>query len=142
MAKKRMGYEYLLYIGTAGSTAGTQVTKAKDVTYNRANQYGDTTVRGTGSAVPIGTQDIVRIDPEVTFNMVNDDGDSVLATIMAAAATGTSIAIRCIEISGGKGYDGDMKVQVNQEAPLGGEQNVAFTCVATDDSGRSPSLWV
>jgi hypothetical protein len=50
-----MGYQKKLYVGTAGSAATTQVLQATDVDYNVDYDFGNTTVRGASTSVPIET---------------------------------------------------------------------------------------
>ena len=141
MAASYAGYQCLIYYGTAGTTAATQITNATDVEYNLEPQYGDTTVRGAGSAVPINTSKVVSLKPTVTFTYVDKASDSTLAALLAAAAAGSPVAIRTKNYSSGKGYDGDCVMSVRQGAPLNGIQTYAFTCEA-EDSARTPQLWV
>lgn len=140
--KTTMGYETLLYLGTAGATASSQVTNAVDVDYNLDPQRGDTTTRGDASAVPIETSRVTSIKPTVTFKSLNKLADTLLATLLTAAATGAPLAVRTKSGSTGKGYDGDMTFTVKHSSPLKGEGAFEFTGEATEESLRVPQLWV
>jgi hypothetical protein len=137
-----MGYEAQLYYGTAGTTAATQITNAIDVDYNLDPERGDTTTRGTGSSPPVVTSRITAIKPTVTFKMLNKPADTTLASLITASTTGAAVAIRTKSYSSGLGFDGDMTLAMKEGAPLKGEGTFEFTCEATEESGRSPSLWV
>lgn len=139
---KRVGWEGVLYIGTAGSQAATQVTKAKDVNYEVGTEYGDTTVRGSGSAIPIADARPTKLSPKVTWTMQFDNSDTALATILAAATntTPTPIAVYAKSYSSGKGFDGDCYVSVKLGLPINGETTYEFEATPTTDGGRDPSL--
>jgi hypothetical protein len=140
----RMGYETLLYYGTAGDTAATQITNAIDVDYNLDPERGETTVRGNGTSPPVVTSRVTALKPTVTFKMLNRPTDTALIALLAAAKTGAPVAIRTKHEpgEGGKGFDGDMTFSVKQSAPLKGEAAFEFTGEATEEAGRVPQLWV
>ncbi len=138
-ATKKMGYESLLYYGAAGSTASTQITNCRDVAYNITPQTAPTTIKGSGSAPPIQTVRVVERQAQVTWTMLNKSDDSTLTALRAAAALGTSVALRYIPHSGGTGFDGDVILQCENGAPIGGEQTFNFTATPNDDD-RAPSL--
>lgn len=142
MSTTKMGFEGQIFYGVAGSTAATQITNAKDVTYDIDHDDGDTTVRGDGSAVPIATGDPVLRKVSITFNMINDTTDTVLEALRVAAAAGTAVAMRLKDNSAGKGYDGDVNIKVSHGEPLNGEQTFDFTATPTRGYGRVPSLYV
>lgn len=139
MADYRHGYKYLIYIGTVGSTAATQLTNVEDVDYDTAPEYGETTVRGDGSAIPIVTEVATAIKPTITWKMTNKQSDTNLATLIAAARTGAPIAVRVKAPSTGLGYDGDCNISVKSSAPLKGVTMHEFTATANDEY-RTPSL--
>lgn len=138
----RMGYEAQLFYGTAGTTAATQITNARDVQYNIDPTRGDTTKRGVGTSVPIDTSKVTSLKPTITWSMLNKPSDTTLTALLAAAATGAAVALRTKNYSSGLGFDGDVSLQVANGAPLRGEATFDFTAEATDDEGRDPSLWV
>ncbi len=123
----KMGFEGLVYYGVAGSTASTLITNRVDVTLDVDPQMGDTTVAGSGSAVPIESERPATIKFSSTLTMKNSGSDPILAALRAAAAAGTPVAYRMVDISGGKGFDGDVNVKMSSGRPLKGEQTFDFT---------------
>jgi len=141
MAKMRMGYEAKLYYGNAGSTAATQITNAMDITVDSPKEYGDTTVRGDGTSVPIKSSRPTSRAVTVTFTMGNKDSDAALAALLAAEAAGTPVAIRVIDKAAGAGPDADFYLAKRAGKPLNGAQTIEFTCTATDEN-RAISTYV
>lgn len=139
MAKKQ-GYEGLLYYGTKGSTAATQVLRRVDATYEIGVDTGSTTSAGDGSSVPITTGEAVALNVSMTFNMIVDSNDAALVAFKAAAATGNPIALRFIQYTGVTGLDADCVISMSQGSPLGGEQTVDITVEALSASLREPTL--
>ena len=123
----KMGFEGLVYYGVAGSTASTLITNRVDVTLDVDPQMGDTTVAGSGSAVPIESERPATIKFSSTLTMKNSGSDAILAALRAAAAAGTPVAYRMVDYSGGKGFDGDVNVKMSSGRPLKGEQTFDFT---------------
>lgn len=139
MAKK-MGYQGLLYYGTKGSTAATQVLQKVDATFDVDVEVGSTTACGDGSAVPINTGEATALTGKVSFNMIVDSNDTALVALRAAAATGNPIALRFIPFSGSTGLDADCVIKVTQGAPLKGEQTADIEVVTLSASLRAPLL--
>lgn len=139
MAKK-MGYQGLLYYGTKGSTAATQVLKRVDATFEIDVETGSTTSAGDGTAVPINTGEATALTGNITFNMIVDDNDTALVAFRAAAATGNPIAMRFIPHTGSTGLDADCVIKISQGAPLAGEQTADIEVVALSASLREPVL--
>jgi hypothetical protein len=140
--KTRMGYEGQVLIGTAGVAATTVLTNVVDFDYNMDPERGDTTTRGDGTTVPIVTSRVVAIKPTLTLKMLNKPDDTELAQMLAAASTGSPIAMKTKSYSSGKGFDGDVTLTVKNGAPLRGEGTFEFTAEATEESTRAPQLWV
>ncbi len=139
MAKEtKMGFEGVLYHGTAGSTASTQITNARDITIADSPEYGDTSVRGDGTGPGVNSQRVVAISHTLEFNMVNKSDDTALTALRTAAAAGTPIALRGKDYSSGKGPDFDYVLEVSNGQPYKGEQTFDFTCTPTDEEGRDP----
>lgn len=134
-----MGFERVLYYGVAGSTAGTQITTARDIKYDIGNSQGETTVGGAGTDAPIETFRVASRTAKLTWNMINRTSDTNLTAIQAAAAAGTPVAIYFKDRSAGKGFDGDVNVTVSKGAPYKGEQTVDIECTPNAES-RAPSL--
>lgn len=140
MAVKKMGFEGLLYYGAAGSTATTQVTNCQDITISYDIEEGATTVRGSGSSVPINTSRVTALTLSMEWTMLVKSDDSTLEALRVAAAAGTPVAIRGKDYSSGKGPDLDVILTMQHGMPLKGEQTVRFTAKPNDDS-RTPNLY-
>lgn len=137
---EEMGYQSKLYIGTAGSTATTQVEGATNIDYDLALEKGDTTTRGTSGNVPIKTENATQRGVTVTWSMVNNPTDTVMTTIIAACITGAALAVKLTTGSGATLFDGDCTVAKKYNAPLNGEASYDFTATPTKSAGRSPTL--
>lgn len=141
MPVKKMGFEGLIYRGTAGSTAATQITNSQDITISYDNEEGATTVRGDGSAVLINTSRVVAKTVSIEFTMLVKSDDTNLEALRVAEAAGTPVALRLKDYSAGKGFDGDVILSMQHGMPLKGEQTVRFTAKPNDDN-RAPQLYV
>ena len=139
MAKK-MGYQGLLYYGTKGSTAATQVLKRVDATCDTDVEVGSTTSAGDGESVPINTGEATALTGTVTFNMIVDSDDAAVAAMVAAARTGNPIALRFVPFTGSTGLNADCVIKVTNGAPLKGEQTMDVEVVALSASLREPLL--
>jgi hypothetical protein len=139
MAKK-MGYQGLLYYGTKGSTASTQVLRRVDASYDIDVEVGSTTSAGDGTAVPINTGEATALTGNITFNMIVDSNDAALVAFRAAAATGNPIALRFIPFTGSTGLNADCVIKITQGAPLKGEATADIEVVALSASEREPIL--
>jgi hypothetical protein len=137
---KKMGYQGLLYYGTKGSTAATQITKRVDASFDIDVETGSTTSAGDGSAVPINTGEATALTGKITFNMIVDSNDSAIVALRAAAATGNPIALRFIAYTGLTGLDADCVIKITQGTPLKGEQTADIEVVALSASLREPLL--
>ena len=142
MSNVKMGYEGLLYYGTAGSTATTLLENVRDITLNLEVERGDTTVRGDSTSIPIKTEDVTLLTVGLEFTMINDITDTELALMMTAAAAGTGVALRGKDYASGKGPDSDFTLSVGAPWELAGEQVLTFTAVPSRSNGRAPSNWV
>lgn len=138
---KRMGFQGIAYYGAAGSTASTQLTNSRDITYSLTTSKGNTTVRGDGSAPPIHYESVTERITSITIQMVNESTDAALEAMRVAAFAGNPIAIRLKDHSSGKGFDGDVILEESEPYPLNGEQVIDFTCTPNNNS-RSASLYV
>lgn len=134
MANKKMGFEGKAYYGTAGSTASTELANTRDIKVPIKLEKGETTVRGT-SGVPKKSSRATCVDMDgIEITMVNHVGDASLEAMKQAAASGDPIALRLKDYSSGKGFDGDVIVEVDKEWPLKGEQLIRFSCAPNDDN--------
>lgn len=139
MANKKMNYEGLAYYGAKGSTAATNLTNCRDITYNITTSRGETTVRGDSTTPPIESWNVTKRIASVELTLVFDTSDASFASMMTAAAAGTAVAIRTKSYSSGLGFDGDVTLEVGRPFPLDGEQVVTFTCFPNADD-RAPTL--
>jgi hypothetical protein len=131
-----MGYQKQVFIGTAGTTAATQVLDLVNVKVTGTPQYGSTTSRGDGLTVPVITKQAVSIERTVTFNSLNVPSNTNLTTLKAAATstsiTGRLISLKVVDVaSGATEFDADVDLSIDRDAPLTSEQDCAF--VATVD---------
>lgn len=134
MAKHRAGWEKMLYIGTAGSTAVTLVETAVDVNANIPNEFVESTVRGNGTAPPKKTEQLVCRGADPSFSLLIKDGDAVQATILAAVRGGTALAVKVVTYLGGPTeFDGDVYLEADAPGALKDSQVVSFTCHPTGD---------
>lgn len=141
MAKKRAGWERMLYRGTAGSTAATGVTdNVTDIDIKTANEYYETTDRGAGTNLPLKMEQQVCAGVEISWKMVYKDSDSNVTAFLAASrsvTTPTPIAIKIVRYSGGATeFDGDCYLEDDAPGPLKEGQVITFTGHPTDDSAR------
>jgi hypothetical protein len=142
MAKKRAGWERMLYYGAAGSTAATAVSvNVTDIDIRTANEYVETTDRGAGTNLPQKTEQQVCVGCEISFKMRYKDGDANVAAFLAASRSVTTPlpkAIKVVRYSGGATeFDGDCYLEDDSPGPLKDGMEITFTCHPTDDSGRA-----
>ena len=144
MTQALMGFEKILYIGTKGSTAATQVLDLVNVKVTESVQYGNTISRGDGTSVPRVTKRATSLEKTVTFNSLNVPDNTHLATIMAAA-TAEAPASRLIAMkvsdkaSGVTEFDADVDISIDRDAQLPAEQDHAFVATV-DRSTRDPVI--
>lgn len=136
----RMGFEGTILYGTAGSTAATAITNSRDINYNIDPEKGDTTVRGDGVLVPIGTERVVKLGITIDWTMLHKNDDATLEALRVAAATGAAVAVRTLDEAAGKGFDGDVTLAVRHGKPIGGEQTLVFTA-SPEGETRTPVLY-
>lgn len=141
MPVKKMGFEGEIYYGTAGSTAATKLTNSQDITITYDKEEGATTVRGSGSSVPINTSRVTAKSVSIQWTMLVKSDDTSLEALRVAEAAGNPVAIRLKDYAAGKGYDGDCILTMTHSAPLKGEQTIQFTATPNDDN-RTPQLYV
>lgn len=136
-----MGYEKILYIGTAGSTAATQVLDVVNLKVTIDAQYGSTKSRGDGNSVPIKTSRPVERSCVVSFNTLRVPANTNHTTMLTAASAQTGIAMKVVDVaSGAVEFDGDVYLKVDKDAQLSAEQDHAYTSEATRDYGRDPTF--
>lgn len=137
----RKGFEGQALYGVAGSTASTLLENCRDITYNVEAEYGDTTVRGDGSVVPIQTQSKTLRTMSIEITMLHDDIDTAFQALQSAAGGSSPVAIRTRSYASGMGFDGDCHVGMGNPYPMNGEQLTTFTLTPTRDAGRMPVAW-
>lgn len=137
-----MGYEKIVYIGTAGTTAASQVLDLVNVKVTITPQYGNTISRGDGTKVSRVTKRVVSIEKVVTFNSLNVPDNSNLVLIKAAAETDVpgnrliSMLVKDVA-SGVTEFDADVDLSIDEDAQLSAEQDQAFVATV-DRSERDP----
>jgi len=138
----KMGFEGLIYYGVKGSTASTLISNRVDVSCDTDPQMAPTTVCGTGTAPPIESEDVTTVKFSATLKMKNlGSTDTVLQALRTAAATGGQVAIRMVDYSAYKGFDGDVNVKESFGGNLGSEQTFDFT-FTPNNKLRTPQLYV
>lgn len=121
------GYQGQIYVGTAGSTASSQLLNVEDLNYDNDLEKVETTVRGDGLSIPLKSEDPVCLGASVTWSMFNKSSDTLLTSCLAAARTGALIAVRTKSYASGTGFDGDMTLTVTHEQTLKGASKYNFT---------------
>ena len=137
----KMGFQGLLYYGTAGSTASTAITNSRDISITGGNEKGPTTTRGDGSTPPIVTSQVTARTWSCDWTMLEKTDDTTLEALKVAAAAGSPVALRLKDYSGGKGFDGDVILTHKTGKPLAGEQTHDFTADPTNVT-RAPQIYV
>lgn len=142
MANVKMGFEGLLYYGTAGSTAATLLTNCQDIKFDLDVERGNTTVRGTSTSPPVKTSSVTALVVGIEWTMINDITDTALAALKTAVGAGAGVALRGKDYTSGKGPDADFTLKMSNPWPLEGEQAITFTAEPCRDYGRAPSAYV
>jgi len=132
---KRMGLIGKLYWGTAGSTATTELTIARDVNYNIEPQDDEVNDRST----KINLYDSVGVEFGLDFEINNKSTDTFVAAVRAAAFSGEAMAFRTRDHASGFGVDGDFIVKISETQPIRGAQRIKVTAKASDQAGRIPT---
>ena len=132
---KRMGFEGKTYYGTAGSTASTELTIVRDVSYAFSNAEADISDRSS----IINLYDVGGVDFSLEFEINNQDTDAFVAAVRAAAIAGTAIAFRTRDKTAGWGVDGDFVVSIDESQALRDAQRIKVTAKPTDKNGRLPT---
>src|SRR3990167_11417063 len=100
---RRLGFEGELYWGTAGSTAATQLTIARDISYKFEPVEADVSDR----ASVVEMTDVAMVKFSLEFEVNNDNSNTFIAAMRSAAATGGAIAFRTKDRASGYGVDAD-----------------------------------
>ena len=131
---KRMGFEGKVYTGAAGSTAATELTIVRDVTFNLDPDRADTSDRASFINMTDAAGCTVSIDIEIN----NDNSNAFIATLLANTAAGTPYAFKLEDYSGHTVFDGDCITSFNNTEPLRDAQRISFNATPTDSEGRAP----
>jgi len=135
------GYKRQAFYGTPGSTAAAQILHLIDVDVNGANSRFDDTDRGDGLSVPIHTEQIDQLNRTIKLSMHYYIDDAVAADMLAAEATGATIALLVKRYNGGPTeYDGDVTLNLTSPGPLTGGMVMDFDIVPAKGYGRYPSF--
>ncbi len=137
MAKKRAGWERMVYRGTAGSTAATLITpNVVDIGMSAPTEFVENTTRGDGTSLPKKSEMAVCLS-KVPGPLVMEyhDSDAHMAALLVAADAGTAIAIKVLRISGGSTeFDGDVYLEYDSPGGLKEGMQVTFTMHPTTES--------
>lgn len=95
-----------LYRGNAGSTAATEVTNVRDLTYDSSWTEEDISTRASQFELVAATMMKVA----VSWEMIADDADTNLTAIRAAHEAATVLAFKIVDKASGKGIDADFLV--------------------------------
>ncbi len=136
-----MGFEGILKTGTKGSSATNAITTVRDVNYEFSTEKGETSSRGDGTAPPMKSERVTQIMSKITFTMINKTSDTNLTAMLTAAATGNPVALRMLDYTSGKGFDGDVILDYKRGEPYKGEQTLDFEAVPNNDL-REPQPYV
>ncbi len=139
-----MGFEKVLYIGTAGSEAGTQVFDIVNIKVTESVEYGNTISRGDGLKIPRVSKRAVSLEKVVTFNSLNVPDNTNLATLKAAATSETPasrvIAMKVVDVASGvTEFNADVDLAIDRDAQLSAEQDHAYVATV-DRSHRVPAV--
>jgi len=142
MSKKRKGHEMVIYYGTAGSEADTQIdANVVDVDPGGADfDFVDLPSRGDGSALPLIDEYPVKKNSQPTFSMVYHDGDSHMTALLATADANPPVgkAFKFLRVaSGEKCFDGDCWIKYSSPGTISEGQTVEFELHPTSAYGRS-----
>jgi hypothetical protein len=135
MAKKRAGWERIIYRGTAGSTAATHISaNVIDIGMSNSPEYFEDTQRGDGSTPPKKSEQLVALNKVPgPFSMIYKDGDTNMAALLTAADAGTAVAIKIVRHTAGiTEFDGDCHLDYDAPGGLKEGQVVTFTLHPND----------
>jgi len=139
MAKKRAGWERMIYRDAAGTDPATTLidTHVNDINITHSHEYNETTDRGDGTAVPKKSEQLVKFVAEITFTMQYEDAEAHMVALLAASQAGTPLSFMVKRRNGGVvEFDGDCYIDYESPGELAGGQEVSFTLRPTEDGGR------
>ncbi len=132
-----LGLDAVLYRGTAGTQASTEVTNVKDLTLNLESGEADVTTRATeGWKASMATLKEASLE----FGMLYDTSDSDFNAFQSAYFGNTAIAL-FITDGAGKGLDADFSITgftINQNL----EEAMTVTVKAKPTASTRAPQWV
>ena len=135
MTKKYMGFEGVLYWGTAGSTASTELTIVRDVSYGLDPAFADISDRSS----IFNLSDVAQVDFTIEFEINNKQSDAFIAALRTAVVAGTAIALKTEDTSSGYGVDADFVFGLSKSENLTDAQRLSITAKPTDKHDRVPT---
>ena len=126
---RRIGFEGKLYWGAAGSTAATELTIARDVSYKGEPVLADTSDRASIHEHSRAT----LVKTSLEFEVNNDNANAFIAAVRAAAIAGTAMAFRTRDYSSGWGVDGDFNVSIDESQPLKDAQRIKVSATPNNE---------
>lgn len=130
MGIRRVGFEGKLYHGNAGSTAATELTIARDVSYKFEGQMADVSDR----ADIIDYERTAKVKFSLEFEVNNEEGNAFILAGRNAAKGGSLIAFRTRDKTSGWGCDGDFNVSLDESQPLRDGQRIKVTATPCNDN--------
>lgn len=136
MAKKRMGFEGLLLWGsTGGTTAATELTEARDVSYVLENVEADISDRSS----IINLMDVAGLNFSLEFEVNNKDASAFVSAARAQSIIGGGLPLLTADKAGGWGVDADFIIGLDESQALRDAQRIKISAKPTDKYGRLPS---
>lgn len=130
MGVRRIGFEGKLYWGTAGSTASTELTIARDVSYKAEQVKGDVSDRASLHEY----ERACMLKTSIEFEVNNDTSNAFIAALRAAVVACTPIALRTRDYSSGWGADGDFNVSIDESQPLKDAQRIKVSATPNNET--------
>ena len=131
----KRGFEGKVYIGTAGTTAGTQLTERTDITYNITTETADSTAAGDGTTIPQKTVEAVAVAVEISWSMLYKTEDTNIATMLnncGGSGIGTPMAVKIMRHgSDADVFDGDCFLDIASAMPLSENQKFEIKASVT-----------
>lgn len=123
-----IGWNAVLYRGTAGSDPSTAMTNVRDVKLPLSAGEADISTRASRFELV----DIAMFTTSIDWDMLWDETDTDFAAIWTAFSTGAKIALKALGKTSGNGIKGDfviVKCEANQD--LKGAQIANITAKPT-----------
>jgi predicted secreted protein len=129
----KLGMDAIMYYGTAGTIAGTELSNVKDVTVTLEAGSADVTTRAnSGWRATAATLKECTVE----FEMVWKPTDAGFTAIKTAFLNSTTIALLPLSEPGGEGIDGDFSItNFSRNEPL--EEAITVSVTAKLDTYRA-----